>query len=96
MLGIVNWLVKRIAEKLPSRYVTYNGCCQHKNLTFYSSIEENCQQIVSYRLRPKKAPLKKFDTERKMSPENCPRQTPTPKELPPRNKATPQEIYVVF
>ena len=47
MLGIVNWLVKRIAEKLPSRYVTYNGCCQHKNLTFYSSIEENFQQIVS-------------------------------------------------
>ena len=31
-----------------------------------------------------------------MSPEKCPRRTPTPWELPPRNKATFQEIQIVF
>ena len=41
-------------------------------------------------------PLKKFNTKRKMSPENCPRQTHVPREQPPRNKSTLQKIYVVF
>ena len=46
-LGIATWLVKRIAEKLPSRY----GAAikrQHTNITFYSSFEENCRQMASY------------------------------------------------
>ena len=40
--------------------------------------------------------LKKFNTKKKMPPENCPRQIPAPREQPPRNKATLQEIQVVF
>ena len=31
-----------------------------------------------------------------MSPENCSRRTPAPRELPPRNKATLHKIQVVF
>ena len=39
-----------------------------------------------------KSLLKKISAERKMPPENCPRGTPTPRELPPMNKVTLQEI----
>ena len=56
MLGIVTWLVKRIAEKFPSGY----GLAvirQYANLTFYSSFEENCRQIVNYSLPPRRKPL---------------------------------------
>ena len=42
-------------------------------------------------LPPEKAPLK-FTTDGKMLPENWPRETPALRELPPRNKATLQEI----
>ena len=52
------------------------------------------QLIIAY---PRgEIPLKKFNTKRKTPLENCPRQTPTPKEQPPRNKATLQEIQAVF
>ena len=89
MLYIVIWLVKRIVEKFPSRYRAAI-LCQHTNLTFYSSFEENCQQI---KLTAEEiSPLKKINTENKMSPENYSRRTPAPKELPPRNKATLHEI----
>ena len=83
MLGIVTWLVKQIAEKLPSRYGS-------AIITFYSSFEENCREIVNHSLPARRKPLKK--NERKMPPENCPRRAPAPRDLPPRNKATPQEI----
>ena len=33
----------------------------------------------------------KFNTKRKIPPEKCPRRTPTPREQPPRKKATLQE-----
>ena len=55
MLGIVTWLVKQIAEKLSSDY----GAAimrQHTNLTYYSSFEQNCQQIVNYILAPRRKP----------------------------------------
>ena len=45
MLDMITWLVKGIAEKLPSRY----GAAiirQHTNITFYFSFEETCWQIV--------------------------------------------------
>ena len=42
-------------------------------------------------LPAEKAPLK-FTTDGKMLPENWPRKTPALRELPPRNKATLQEI----
>ena len=51
--------------------------------------------IIAYPLE-KKTHLKKFNTKRRMSPENCPRQTPVPREQHPRNKATLQEIQIVF
>ena len=53
MLGIFAWLVKRIAERFPSRYGTAI-IRQHANLTFYSSFEENCRQLVNYNLSPLK------------------------------------------
>ena len=52
------------------------------------------QLIIAY---PRgKIPLRKIKTKRTMPPENCHRQTPAPREWPPSNKATLQEIQVVF
>ena len=52
------------------------------------------QLIIAY---PRgKIPLRKINTKRTMPPENCHRQTPPPREWPPSNKATLQEIQVVF
>ena len=59
MLGITTWLGRRIAEKFSSLYGTAI-IRQHTNLTFYSSFEENCQQIVNYSLPPRRKPLKKY------------------------------------
>ena len=46
MLGNVTWLLKQIAENIPLPY-------GRKVVTFYSSFEENCQQIVNYSLPPR-------------------------------------------
>ena len=70
MLYIVIWLVKRIVEKFPSRYRAAI-LCQHTNLTFYSSFEENCQQI---KLTAEEiSPLKKINTENKKLLQTNPR-----------------------
>ena len=53
MLGNVTWLLKRIAEKLLSRFgVVIIG--QHTNIIFHSSFEENRRQIVNYSLPTRK------------------------------------------
>ena len=93
-----------VTKNAGHRYLTSESNCRkgqpsyvHANLTFYSSFEENCREIVNYSLPPRrKPPQKNFNTERKMSTENCPRLTPAPKELSPWNKANLQEIYVAY
>ena len=52
------------------------------------------QLIIAY---PRgEIPLKKFNTKRRMPRENCPRQSPAPREQRARNKATLQKIKVVL
>ena len=42
MLGNVTWLSKQIGEKFPILW----WLLQHKNITFFSSFEENCRQFI--------------------------------------------------
>ena len=74
--------------------VSYNTFIQIKRfiLPLKKTVEK--QLIIAY---PRgEIPFKKVCIKRKMSPENCLRQTPAPREQPPRNKAILQKIQVVF
>ena len=51
MLGIVTWLVKRIAEKLPSRY---RSAIIRPYKSNYSSFKEDCREIVNHSLPARK------------------------------------------
>ena len=62
-------------NKLPWRYGTAI-LRQHTNITFYSSLERNCRQIVNYSLLSRKKTLKiyyrgKMPPGEPLHPENC-------------------------
>ena len=87
-------LVKRIAEKLPPMLrVCHDTSIQIK--LFILPLKKNVEKQLIVAYHRGEIPLKKFNTKRKMPPENYPRQTPAPREYPPWNKATLQ-IQVVF
>ena len=64
------------------RYMASEANCKKAYLTLwvnhntsiqmYSSFKENCQEIVNYSLPTRKKQLKKFNTNRKMSPDELP------------------------
>ena len=74
--------------------ISHNTSIQIKLFVFPLKKIVDKQLIIVY-LRGE-IPLKKINTKGKMSPENCTKQTPAPREQPSKNKATLQEIQVVF
>ena len=98
MLGNLTWLLRWVVKKLPSRYGAatihshYGGYINTQIWIFILPFKKIVDKLINYSLSQRKKALETF-SKGKGAPE---KKSLSPRELHQKNKATLQEIQVIF